>query len=102
MYGLTDKSHKELLEILSSIPEIEEVLIYGSRARGDFWRASDVDLSIKGEKVVRHTLALLNDKLYESHIPQIFDTHIYSAIKNQNFKNNVDRDGKVIYRRAGI
>ena len=66
MYGLTDRSHKELLEILSSIPEIEEVLIYGSRARGDFWRAPDV------------------------------------AIKNQNFKNNVDRDGKVIYRRAGI
>lgn len=66
MYGLTDRSHKELLEILSSIPEIEEVLIYGSRARGGFWRASDV------------------------------------AIKNQNFKNNVDRDGKVIYRRAGI
>lgn len=98
MYGLTDKSYNELLEILSSIPEIEEVLIYGSRARGDFGRASDVDLSIKGKNVVRHTLAILNDKLYESHIPQVFDTHIYSDIKNQNFKNNVDREGKVIYR----
>ena len=100
MYGLTDKSYNELLEILSSIPEIEEVLIYGSRARGDFGRASDVDLSIKGKNVVRHTLAILNDKLYESHIPQVFDTHIYSDIKNQNFKNNVDREGKVIYRQS--
>ena len=99
MYGLTDKSYKELLGILSSIPEIEEVLIYGSRARGDFCRASDVDLSIKGKNVVRHTLAVLNDKLYESHIPQIFDTHIYSDIKNPEFKNNVDKDGKVIYRK---
>ena len=100
MYGLTDKSYKELLEILSSIPEIEEVLIFGSRARGDYWRASDVDLSIKGDHVVRRTLALLNDRLYESHIPQIFDTHIYSDIKSQAFKNHVDHDGKVIYRRA--
>ncbi|MCH5312207.1 MAG: nucleotidyltransferase domain-containing protein [Prevotella sp.] len=99
MYGLTEKSYKELMEILASIPEIEEVVIFGSRARGDFWRASDVDLSIKGKDVVRHTLAVLNDKLYESHIPQIFDTHIYSNIKNQGFKDNVDKEGKVIYRR---
>ena len=100
MYGLTEKSYDELLGILSSIPEIEEVLLFGSRARGDFWRASDVDLSIKGTNVVRRTLAILNDKLYESHIPQIFDTHIYSDIKNPNFRRNVDREGKVIYRRT--
>lgn len=43
MYGLTDKSYNELLKIMASIPEIEESLIYGSRARGDFWWASDVD-----------------------------------------------------------
>ena len=102
MYGLTERSYKELLEILSSIPEIEEVLIYGSRARGDFTQASDVDLSIKGKNVVRRTLAILNDRLYESHIPQIFDTHIYSGIKNQAFKNNVDQDGKIIYRKGGV
>ena len=46
MYGLTDKSYNELLQILASMPEIEEVVLYGSRARGDYWRASDVDLSI--------------------------------------------------------
>ena len=100
MYGLTDKSYKELLDILSSIPEIEEVLIFGSRARGDFWRASDVDLSIKGKNVGHRTLAVLNDKLYESHIPQIFDTHIYADIKNLDFRNNVNQDGKVIFRKA--
>lgn len=36
MYGLTDKSYHELLQILASIPEIEEALIFGSRARGDY------------------------------------------------------------------
>ena len=98
MYGLTDKSYNELLKILASIPEIEEALIYGSRARGDFWRASDVDLSIKGKNFSRHTLACQNDKLYNSHIPQFFDTHMYASIKNPKFKANVDREGKVIYQ----
>jgi predicted nucleotidyltransferase len=99
MYRLTDKSNHELLQILASIPEIEEALIFGSRARGDYWRASDVDLSIKGKDFNRHTLARLNDKLYNSHIPQFFDTHIYANIQNPQFKANVDRDGKVLYRR---
>ena len=99
MYGLTDKSYHELLQILASIPEIEEALIFGSRARGDYWRASDVDLSIKGKDFDRHTLARLNDKLYNSHIPLFFDTHIYANIQNPQFKASVDRDGKVLYRR---
>ena len=84
---------------MASIPEIEEALIFGSRARGDYWRASDVDLSIKGKDFDRHTLARLNDMLYNSHIPQFFDTHIYANIQNPQFKANVDRDGKVLYRR---
>ena len=99
MYGLTDKSYNELLQILASIPEIEEAVIFGSRARGDFWRASDVDLSIKGKNFTRHTLARLNNELYESCIPQIFDTHIYASIKNPDFKANIDREGKVLYKK---
>lgn len=81
------------------MPEIEEALLYGSRARGDFWRASDVDLSIKGKDFNRHSLARLSDKLYESHIPQYFDIHAYAKIKNQKFKENVDREGIVVYRK---
>ena len=100
MYGLTDRSYQELLQILASIPEIDEVIIYGSRPRGDFWRASDVDLSIKGKDFNRHTLARLNDKLYESCIPQVFDTHIYANIKNSKFKANVDSEGKLLYQRC--
>lgn len=99
MYGLTDKSYQELMKILASFPEIEEAIIYGSRARGDFGRASDVDLSIKGSRFDRHTLARMNDKLYESHIPLFFDTHIYDNIKNLKFKANIDREGKVLYRK---
>jgi len=100
MYGLTDRSYNELMLILASVPEIEEVIIFGSRARGDYSRASDVDLSIKGKDFNRHTLARLNDMLYESHIPQIFDTHIYAKITNPQFKANVDNEGKQLYRAA--
>lgn len=99
MYGLSDRSYRELMDILRSVPEIDEAVIYGSRARGDYWAASDIDLSLKGQSLTRRSLRQLNDKLYESHIPYFFDTHIYSEIKDPRFKANVDRDGKVLYRR---
>ena len=102
MYGLTDKSYNELLRILASIPEIEKAVIYGSRPRGDFWRTSDVDLSIKGKDFSRHTLARLKDKLYHSHIPQIFDAHVYANIKKPKFKANVDSEVMVLYRKSTI
>lgn len=102
MYGLSERSYKELLDIVASIPQIEEAVIYGSRARGDFWPSSDIDLSLKGHGLSRRNLRELNDKLYESHIPYFFDTNIYSEIRDQHFKNNIDSDGRVIYQNRGI
>lgn len=99
MYGLSERSYKELMDILSSVPEIDEAIIYGSRARGDYWVASDIDLSLKGPALTRRSLRQLNDKLYDSHIPYFFDTHIYSEIKDPHFKASIDRDGKVLFQR---
>ena len=102
MFGLSDRSYKELIQIVASIPEIEEAIIYGSRARGDYWHASDIDLSLRGKDLTKKTQRTLNDKLYESHIPYFFDTNIYSEIRNPAFKANVDRDGKMFFRRGAL
>lgn len=97
--GIEDRYMGELRQILSSIPEIEEAVLYGSRARGDYHRASDIDLSLKGENLTSRQLNLLRDKLYLSRIPYFFDTNIFSQLKNDTFIQNILRDGKVIYRR---
>ena len=102
MYGLSDTSYQELIQILASIPEIDDAIIYGSRARGDYWHASDIDLSLKGANIDKRVLHQLNDKLYESHIPYFFDTNIYSEIRNPAFKANVDRDGKQLFHRQTV
>ena len=99
MYGLSERSYKELIDILLSVPEIDEAVIFGSRARGDYWAASDIDLSLKGQNLTHRCLRQLNDKLYESHIPYYFDTHIYSEIRDPRFKASVDSEGKVLFHR---
>ena len=50
MYGLSEGNIKELRDILSSCPHIEQAIIFGSRVRGDYRPGSDVDLSLKGKE----------------------------------------------------
>lgn len=98
-FGLSEKSMNELIEILSSIPAIEEAVIYGSRARGDYKPASDIDITLKGAGLTMHDVALLDDKLYWSYLPYFFDTSIFSMLTNKELIDNILRDGKVLYKR---
>lgn len=100
MYGLSDKNLKELRAILSSIPHIEEAILYGSRARGDYKNGSDIDLTLKGRDLTFHDLALLDFKLDNSYIPYFFDTNSYARLSNQFLIDNINKEGKVIYRKA--
>ena len=59
----------------------------------------DVDLSLKGAELTYRDVALLDDKLYYSYIPYYFDTNIYSQLTNEQLKEEIDRYGKIFYRR---
>lgn len=48
MYGLNEKDIETIIEILRKAPEVESAVLFGSRAKGNFKRGSDVDLAIQG------------------------------------------------------
>lgn len=99
-FGLEDKYFEELTTIFRSIPEIEEVVIYGSRARGDYQRVSDIDLSLRGARLEDKHVVQLKTLLYESRIPYFCDVHIFHRLRNPQFIANIERDGIVCYRRG--
>lgn len=37
---------------------LNQVILFGSRARGDYWRASDIDLAVSGGDITRFSLDL--------------------------------------------
>lgn len=37
---------------------LSRVVLFGSRARGDYWRASDIDLAVSGGDITRFSLDL--------------------------------------------
>ncbi|MCW0484384.1 nucleotidyltransferase domain-containing protein [Gaoshiqia sediminis] len=47
-FGLSETTISLLCSVFENYPEIEEVIIYGSRAKGNYREGSDIDITLKG------------------------------------------------------
>jgi predicted nucleotidyltransferase len=97
-FGITESDKEEILNILKKFPEVEEAIIFGSRALGNHKPGSDVDLVLKGPvDNIRLTIkSILNE---ETLMPYNFDVLDYSNISNEELKKHIDTYGVSIYRR---
>ncbi len=93
-YGLSPNVIKQITEVISRFPQVEEVIIYGSRAKGNYKPSSDVDLTLKGDNLTLQQLnrvALMLDDLL---LPQKFDVSIYQHISNPDLLDHITRIGQ--------
>ncbi len=99
-YGIYDKSFSLILKSFISFPEIEKVIIYGSRAMGNFKKGSDIDLAIVGaninDQIKTRLSSILNQELP---IPYFIDVLDYNGLSNLSLKRHIDTKGKVIYEK---
>jgi len=98
MFGLSDKTINMINEIFSRYPGIEKVVIYGSRARGDYRNGSDIDLTIHGD-VSFDDKCRISGLIYDLPIPYICDLSIFKDIKNENLTEHIERVGQIFYKR---
>lgn len=93
--GLTQTDISRITAAIKQFPEIDDVLIFGSRAKGTYKKASDVDLAIKGCAVTGETIKRLSFLLNEElPLPYFFDVVHYEALKNRQLIEHIDRIGK--------
>ncbi|MGL5950499.1 MAG: HI0074 family nucleotidyltransferase substrate-binding subunit, partial [Cetobacterium sp.] len=96
MYGLSDSDFYSIIEILKShTPDIKWVKIFGSRAREDFKKNSDIDLAVALKKDV---LLDLKEKFYSSTLGYTIDVIDYEKNTNQKLKDYIDKEGKIIFK----
>ena len=96
-FGLKDNEINALRETLASIPEVEEAIIYGSRARGTNKLASDIDITLKGKSLTYLQLALLDAKIDDLYLPYFVDLSLFSMLRNEDLIDSIVREGKVLY-----
>lgn len=98
MFGIYPKSYHEILKIIESCASIDEVIIYGSRAKGNYKEGSDIDLTILGA-VTKADINKLWQDLDDSYIPYKFDISIYNNLKSDSLKEHIERVGKTFFKK---
>ncbi|NLY89145.1 MAG: nucleotidyltransferase domain-containing protein [Firmicutes bacterium] len=99
-HGISDTQLQEIINFIKEYREVEEAVLFGSRALGTFKGASDVDIALKGEKVTHSLAAKMKFDIEEdTYLPFFFDFVAYPMIKNKELKEHIDAKGIVLYRK---
>lgn len=96
-FGLSNSDIEHIIDVIRVHPEIKEVLIFGSRAKGNYKVSSDIDLAIKGDVLEAAILSIKGHLDDEGPLPYKFDIVHYESITNQNLKDHIDQVGIKIY-----
>ena len=97
-YGLSDSALEQVTEAIRQFDQIVAVVLFGSRAKGNYKPGSDIDWAVKGDRVSPRIVAQLADCLNEeTPLPYFFDVVHYETLDNQALVDHIDRVGIVIY-----
>ncbi len=97
-YGLSDQTINDLQNVFRSFENIETVILYGSRAKGNFHEGSDIDFAVIGENIdlsLLHEIELKIDTLF---LPYRIDLCNFEDIENNALKAHIERVGKRFYQ----
>jgi predicted nucleotidyltransferase len=99
-YGLNEKLLIQIKHVFSNYPEIEKVILYGSRAKGNFKPGSDIDLTLITSHKNFQKLNQLKNDLDDLNSPYTFDVSLNSDIDNQNLLDHINRVGIIFYLKS--
>ena len=102
MYGMTHDELNLLRTLFARQKEIEQVILYGSRAKGTNKPFSDVDITLMGHRLTRSHLNRLSEEIDESSLPYLFDISIFSKLTNPALIEQIEQTGVVLYQREEL
>lgn len=94
--GIEDIHSKQIFFLLKALPPKTEVVLFGSRAKGNYREGSDIDLALKGPNLdlgAKDSLLARYDKLL---LPWKLDVIVYSLIEEPALKEHIDRVGVLL------
>lgn len=93
-FGLRDDDIRIIADCVSRHNGIEDILIFGSRAIGDYQVGSDIDLAVKGSSISYNEISKIRYELNEEvSFPYYVDVVHYETISNLKLKEHIDTYG---------
>jgi predicted nucleotidyltransferase len=101
-FGLSSNNITKINSVFNQYTDINEVLIFGSRAKGNYRDNSDIDLVIKGRNISLSILHQIENKLEDLYLANSIDLLIYDTIDNADLIEHINRVGKQFYKKDSL
>lgn len=96
-FGLPETANRKIKKVFSRFPEIEKVIIYGSRAKKSPKPGSDIDLTLIGKNTNTDILLEISHQIDDLLLPYSVDLSIFHHINNKDLLDHIERIGQVFY-----
>lgn len=99
-HGLSELTVARINGVFERFPAVEKVVLYGSRAKGNYKPGSDIDLTLFGSGLSSRLLADVVDELDDLLLPYSIDLSIFEDLNHAELREHIERVGVVFYERA--
>lgn len=96
-FGLSEKTLKSLISIFQKFPKIEKVIVYGSRAKGNFKPGSDIDLTLVAPSFTTQDLLKVENEIEDLLLPYKIDLSLLHQIDDPDVLDHIARIGKEFF-----
>lgn len=101
-FGLDDITIQKFCGVFAAYPEIEQVIIYGSRAKGTFREGSDIDISLVGNKLTPDIRSRVWLDLDDLNSPYLIDLSVFHLLNSPSLEDHILRVGKTFYAKEEV
>lgn len=98
-FGLPVEALSKLKAVFKRYSHLEKVILYGSRAKGNYNSFSDIDITLAGKLLTKDDLTSIIFAIDDLLLPYEFDISIFHQITNPDVVDHINRVGQIIYKR---
>jgi len=99
-FGLKESTISAIRSVFSRHPQVRKAILYGSRAKGNYKKGSDIDLTlIGGADLDGSVLTQIDGEIDDLLLPYTFDLSIFRQISDPDVIDHIRRVGVVFYER---
>ena len=99
MFGLDNDTIAKINSVFEKYTEVEEVTIYGSRAKGNYKEGSDIDISLKGNYLTKEIQSNIYTDIENLNTPYLFDISIFNQLHSPELLEHIKRVGQIFYKK---
>ena len=101
IFGLAERHYRDIVRVFRSYPNIEKVLIFGSRAKGVAKPYSDFDLAVVAPEMDDQEFSRVLNDLDNLDLVFTLDVLHLDKLTRQNLKDSIMNHGQSFYSRNG-